>query len=95
MQRLFLDTDGPAVRMRIDTLVQGQQTAEWIRRLATHRRGFSLRVLAKGEQLTCFLDGKQVHQERRAEFAGATKVGLVNGGGQPSRIDNFKVRTAE
>ena len=95
LQRLYLDTDGPAVRVRIDTLVQGRQTAEWIQRIATHRRGFSLRVLAKGEQLTCFLDGKQVYQDRRPEFAGATKVGLVNGGGQPSRLDNFEVRTAE
>lgn len=92
MHRFVLQAEGPAVILRIDTLVDGQRTAEVRRRLVTLRRGFTLRLVARGHQLAYFLDGAEVHRQARPEFRQATRVGLVNGGGEASRFDNLEVR---
>lgn len=47
--------------------------------------------VAEGDMVHCFLDGREIEQLRRTP-AGGTLVGLVNGGGEASRFDNFEVR---
>jgi len=95
MQRFLLDTDGPAVRVRVDTLLGGERIDEFIRPIETPRRGFSLRLVAVGPKLSCFLDGRLVYQGDRPKFSTATRVGLLGGGVRPSRLGNFEVRAAE
>ena len=92
MQRFLLQAEGPRVRLRVDTLEEGQMTARAEKLLETMRRGFTLRLVARGEELTYFLDGQEVRREKRATFADATHVGLLNGGGEASRFDNLEVR---
>jgi hypothetical protein len=95
MQRFLLDTDGPVVRVRIDTLIDGQRTDEVVQSRATPRRGFTLRVVAQGDRLTYFVDGERVHEQQRGDFASATQVGVLSGGHTPSRLDNLEVRAVE
>ncbi len=92
MHRFLLQAEGATVILRIDTLVEGQRTAEVQRRLPTLRRGFSLRLRAQGDQLAYYLNGAEVYRQSRPEFGQATRVGLVNGGGEASRFDNLEVR---
>ncbi|MFH1264261.1 MAG: hypothetical protein ABIK89_00940, partial [Planctomycetota bacterium] len=95
MQRFLVQAEGPGVKVRIDTLVEGQFADEISLVRRTHRRGFTLRLVARGEELTYFLDGRQVHRQKRERFLNATRVGLLNGGGEASRFDNLEVRAAE
>ncbi len=95
MQRFLLQADGPTVKIRIDTLVRGRPTEEFQVRRTTHRRGFSLRVVARGDELAYFLDDAEVHRQTRPAFGRATLVGLLNGGGEASRFDNLEVRAAD
>ncbi|MFH1921545.1 MAG: hypothetical protein ABIP48_16900, partial [Planctomycetota bacterium] len=95
MQRFLVEAEGPGVKVRINTLVEGQFADEISLVRRTHRRGFTLRLVARGEELTYFLDGRQVHRQKRERFLNATRVGLLNGGGEASRFDNLEVRAAD
>jgi hypothetical protein len=55
------------------------------------KRGLTLRVVAEGETVRCFLDGREIDRLHRPP-TGGTLVGMVNGG-EASRFDNFEVRT--
>jgi len=92
MERFLLQAEGPAVHVRIDTLVNGRHVDEVRQVWPTLRRGFTLRLAASGDELTYSIDGREVYRQRRAPRAGATLVGLLNGGGEASRFDNLEVR---
>jgi hypothetical protein len=95
MQRFLLQAKGPAVEVRIDSLVEGerQQEERWL--LPTMRRGLTLRAVAKGGDVLYFLDGKEIKHLQRTYSPSATLVGVVNGGGESSRFDNLEVRVPE
>jgi hypothetical protein len=92
MQRFLLDTEGPVIRMRVDTLVDGEPTNAWLERRETLRRGFTLRLVAQGNELKYFVEDQLVYQQTSSQFASATQVGVLNGGAVPSRLDNLLVR---
>jgi hypothetical protein len=94
-ERFLVQADGPAVHVRFDARADGRTTWEARQRQATLRRGFTLRVVARGSEVRYFLDGLPVRREQRQPRAGATWVGLVAGGGEASRFDNFEVRAVE
>ncbi len=95
MERFLLQAEGPAVHVRVDSLVDGRHVDEVRQVWPTLRRGFTLRLVASGDELGYFVDGREVHRQQRTPRAGATLVGLLNGGGESSRFDNFEVRTAQ
>jgi hypothetical protein len=92
MQRFLLQARGPAVEVRIDSIVEGERQQEERRLIPTMKRGLTLRVVAKGGHVFYFLDGKRITHLQRTYSPSATLVGLVNGGGEASRFDNFEVR---
>lgn len=94
IHRFLLEADGPAVRVRIDTLVDGCPSDVVEEKHATLKRGFSLRLVARGQELAWSLDGREVGRAARRRFAAATHIGLLSRG-EPSRFDNLEVRTAE
>jgi hypothetical protein len=95
MQRFLLQAKGPAVEVRIDSMVEGERKQEerWL--IPTMKRGLTLRVVAKGGDVSYFLDGQQIKHLQRAHSPAATLAGLVNGGGEASRFDNFEVRVPQ
>ena len=95
MQRFLLQAKGPAVEVRIDSLVEGkrQQEERWL--IPTMKRGLTLRVVAKGGDVLYFLDGREIKHLQRTYSPSATVVGVVNGGGESSRFDNLEVRVPE
>jgi hypothetical protein len=92
MQRFLLQAKGPAVEARIDAVVDGQRTEEerWL--IPTIKRGFTLRVVAVGDNFSYWIDGAEVKRLRRSQHAGGTGIGVVNGGGESSRFDNLEVK---
>jgi hypothetical protein len=92
MQRFLLQAKGPAVEARIDAVVDGQRTEEerWL--IPTIKRGFTLRVVAVGDNFSYWIDGAEVKRLRRSQYARGTGVGVVNGGGESSRFDNLEVK---
>jgi hypothetical protein len=92
MQRFLLQAKGPAVHVRIDALVDGERTAEvgWV--VPTLKRGFTLRVIAVGDQFVYFIDGEEVKRLKREPSPAGTGVGVLNGGGEASRFDNLEIR---
>lgn len=95
MQRFLLQAKGPAVEVRIDALVENKRTQEERCLVPTMKRGLTLRVVAKGGNMLYFLDGRQIKRLLRPHSPAATLVGLVNGGGEASRFDNFEVCVPE
>lgn len=95
MERFLVQADGPAVNLRFDARAGGRTTWEARQAHATMRRGFTLRVVARGSEVRYFLDGQPVQRQQRTPRAGATWVGLLAGGGEASRFDNLEVRTVE
>jgi len=93
MQRFLVQADGPAIRIRADVMTDGRIENRFDQSRATHRRGFPLRVLVRGDCLQCYLDKELVCCLPRGPHG--PLVGLLNGGGEASRLDNFEVRTAE
>jgi hypothetical protein len=92
MDRFFLQAKGPGVEARIDTLINGQRRAEerWI--IPAIKRGFTLRVVAAGDEFIYLIDGTEVKRLKRTPSAAGMGVGVVNGGGEASRLDNLEVR---
>jgi hypothetical protein len=72
--------------------VDGQRTEEerWL--IPTIKRGFTLRVVAVGDNFSYWIDGAEVKRLRRSQHAGGTGIGVVNGGGESSRFDNLEVK---
>ena len=95
MQRFLIQAEGPALVIRIDTLVDGQITAEVRSTRKTNQRGFTLGLRAQGDELIYLLGTEEVHRAKRPQFREATRVGLLNGGGEASRFDNLEVRAAQ
>jgi hypothetical protein len=92
MRRFFVQAAGPALEVWTDVLVDGERRDATRRLIPTMKRGLTLRVVAEGETVRCFLDGREIDRLHRPP-TGGTLVGLVNGG-EASRFDNFEVRTA-
>jgi hypothetical protein len=88
MQRFLLQAKGPAVEVRIDSVVEGECKQEECWLIPTMKRGLTLRVVAKGGDVLYSLDGKEIKHLQRTYSPSATLVGLVNGGGESSRFDN-------
>jgi hypothetical protein len=91
MARFYVQTAGPALEVWTDSLVAGERRDARRRLIPTSKRGLTLRVVAKGDEVRCFLDDREMARLRPIP-SGGTLVGLVNGGGEASRFDNFEVR---
>jgi len=95
MQRFLVQADGPTIKIRTDRLVEGRHVDPTESVRSTLKRGFSLRLVVRGEQMRCYLDREEVHRGPAATLARPMFVGLLNGGGEASRFDNFEVRAVE
>jgi hypothetical protein len=93
MERFLVQTRGPTVEVRIDRLAEGRRVDEVREVVPTLRRGFTLRMVARGDRIDYLLDDRLVRSLDRPGSRG-TLVGLVNGGDERSRFDNLAVRPA-
>jgi len=93
MERFLVQARGPTVEVRIDRLAAGRRVDEVREVVPTLRRGFTLRMVARGDRIDYLLDDRLVRSLDRPGGRG-TLVGLVNGGDERSRFDNLAVRPA-
>lgn len=95
VHRFWLEPKGEAIIVHIDRRENGEAIEIATKQRKTMRRGFTLRVVERGGDVRYFLSDEEVHRAKIAAAPAGTLVGLMNGGGEANRFDNFEVRDAD